>query len=521
MSTGARVPSLTTKFTRRGDTSLARRPSTWAGVAATLVVVALAALALGGSAQPVAATGSSLLRVGLTLEPSTLNIRVLPDAPAEQVLIDNVYQGLVGLNTVGEVVPVLARSVLRSPDGLRYDFVLHENVRFHSGEPLTVDDVVWSLEQQRTNPDLRGSALLQSVQSVKAINSQAVRLELSEPNSELLWTLAGRVGMIFEEGSLIDLNLNDNGTGPFRVASWKKGDSLALERFGEYWGQPAGVQRVEFVFIADENAAVNAAKAGRLEVLTNVDPMFIPSLQKTGNFAVEYGRSASVITLAYNLEHPPLNDLRVRRALSMAIDSNAVITVAQGTGVPLGGPIPMLDPGYQDLTAINAYNPAESRRLLAEAGVGALKLTMKTLNIYDTAIMNVLKTQLADVGVTLIVERLDLGTWVKEVLQLHDYELSLVNHVEAHDFEHYADPDYYFNYDNPVVQSLYEDAIRTGNELRTNDLLARAARRVAMDAPAKWVYNAVTPIVLAKDVKNFPTYNLNARLNLTQVTVGE
>lgn len=461
------------------------------------------------------------LTVGLSLEPSNLDIRHTSGAALEQALVDNVYQGLVTRDgdQNNAIVPALATEWSVSPDGLTYTFTLRQGVTFHDGSALTADDVVTSLQTAKDDATIADGSDLAGVSSIASPDASTVVLTLAEPNINFLFALTGRAGLVFKNGDTTNLQTAANGTGPFRVDSWNTGQSLTLARYDGYWGDKAGVAQVVLDYIPDRSAAVNAAVAGDLDVALEVDPELQSQVADTGNFTIETGLTTDKGTLAFNNQRAPLNDQRVREALRAAIDHDALIDTLV-TGQKLGGPIPPLDPGYEDLTGDLAYNPDHARELLAEAGAENLTLTLTIPNVYPTSIPTFLVSSFADVGVTLKVESVDFGAWLTDVYQNHDYDLSFVRHVEARDFGNWADPTYYFGYDNARVQSLYAQALATTDEQTSADLLAEAARIVSDEDAADWLFLSTPIAAVGTHVANFPQNSLNVRLPLAGVTVS-
>lgn len=489
--------------------------------AALLAVGALALSACtggGGDAAPTA-TGApdpdASVAIRLVLEPGNLDIRRTAGAALDQILIDNVYQGLVSRTPEQEVVPALASDWTVSPDGLTYAFTLREGVTFHDGQPLTPQDVVWSLTTRKATADWFDSARLAKVQTIAA-EGQEITLTLSEPDSSLLWNLTGRAGIILKEGDTVDYQTAANGTGPFVLQSWRQGDSITFARNDAYWGDAPQVAEVVFDYIPDTQAAMSAALAGEVDVVTGFDANLKAQIEEGGDFALVLGRSTDKGTLAFNQTSGPLADKRVRQAIRQAIDHQALVE-ALGAGSALYGPIPELDPGYQDLADVAPYDPAAARALLAEAGVKNLELTLTIPNFYSTTIPQVLVSDLNEVGIALSVESVDFATWLTDVYTNKDYDLSFVLHTEARDFENWANPDYYFTYDNPEVQDLYAQSLAATDEAEAADLLAQAARIVSEDAAADWLYNGASVVAVGTDITGMPSINVNERLDLAQI----
>lgn len=481
-----------------------------------VVVVAVVTTLIALSVSNASPEAKQQLSIGLVNEPQNLDIRNTAGVALDQIFIDNVYQGLVGLKpgTVDQIAPVLAERLPKvSADGKTYSFALRDDVVFHDGAKLTAKDVVASLSSTLTPEVVGGEA------TVSAPDAHSVEIALAEPNSQLLWLLAGRPGLILEAQAKNRLTNSANGTGPFRFEEWKQGDSLTLVRNDDYWGDPATLKTVVFRFIPDGRAAVSALKEGDLDVHAALLPSLRSEFDGNRSFRLERADGTDVFTLAFNSAKPPLNDQRVREALSRAIDTKALIAAQHGDGKQIGGPITRLEPGYQDLSAINAYDPTSARTLLAAAGQQNLSLTLTAPNFYDQASLDLITTQLSEVGVSVKVKRVEFASWLEQVYTNHDYQLSYVDHAEARDFGNYANPGYYFGYDSPKVQQLYRDSLRATDPTTANELLSAAEKQVAVDAPAKWLYNYTPTNVISTKVTGFPRANTNSRLNLEGVSI--
>lgn len=501
-------------------------PRRTAIVAAALVASsALLLSACAGDPDPTptsagAPDADASVAIRLVLEPGNLDIRETAGAALDQILVDNIYQGLVSRTPEQDIVPALASDWTVSSDAVTYAFTVREGVTFHDGQELTPQDVVWSLETRKDTAGWRDSARLANVESVQA-DGQEVTVTLTEPDSSFLWNLTGRAGIILKEGDTVDYKTAANGTGPFVLAGWRQGDSITYVRNDAYWGDPARVAEVVFDYIPDPQAALNAALAGEVDVLTGFDANFTDQVEQGGDFVVELGQSTDKGTLAFN-QAPggALADQRVRQAIRQAIDHDAFIE-ALAAGQTLYGPIPELDPGYEDLADVAPYDPEAARDLLAEAGAEDLDLTLTIPNFYPTTIPTILVSNLHDVGITLEVESVDFNTWLEDVYTNRDYDLSFVLHTEARDFENWANPEYYFTYDNAEVQELYADSLAATDEAEAAELLAQAARIVSEDAAADWLYSGASVVAIGTTIAGVPTINVNERLNLAELTKSD
>lgn len=478
-----------------------------------------------GAAEPDASASlgtpdpDASVNVRLVLEPLNLDIRQTTGISLDQIFIDNVYEGLVARTAEGEIVESLASAYDVSSDGLTYTFTLREGVTFHDGQELTAQDVAWTLNTRKATAEWSDSARLAAVSSITA-DGQTVTLTLSQPDSSLLWNLTGRAGIILKEGDTVDYATGANGTGPFQLGAWRQGANITLDRSDAYWGDAAGVADVSFDFIPDDQAAINAALAGEVDVLTGFDTNLTEQIEAGGDFTVEIGSATDKSVLAMNSTSGPLADVRVREAIRLAIDHDAIVE-AIGSGQTLYGPIPEPDPGYEDLSDVVSYDPEAARALLAEAGAEDIGLTLTIASDYGTTLPQILVSSLGEVGIDLTVDRVDFTTWITDVYTNADYELSVVNHAEPRDFENWANPDYYFTYDNPEVQDLYAQSLAATDADASAELLAQAARIVSEDHAADWLYNWSSVVAVATNVSGFPVDNVNARLDLSEITKSD
>ena len=463
------------------------------------------------------ADASAVIR--LVLEPGNLDIRETAGAALDQILIDNIYQGLISRTPEQDIIPALAENWTVSDDGLTYTFTLREGVTFHDGQELTPQDVVWSLTTRKNTPEWADSQRLANVSTIAA-DGQDIVLTLAQPDSSLLWNLTGRAGLVLKEGDTVDYQTAANGTGPFSLASWRQGDSITFERNDEYWGDAPQVAEVVFDYIPDNQAALNAALAGEVDAVTGFDANLKEQVEATGDFALVTGQSTDKGTLGMNNGRAPLDDERVRQAIRQAIDHDAFVE-ALAAGETLYGPIPSLDPGYEDLSDVAPYDPEAAQALLAEAGADDLTLTLTIPSFYPTTIAQILVSDLAEVGITLEVDSVDFATWLNDVYVNKDYDLSFVLHTEARDFENWADPEYYFAYDNPEVTRLFTESLAAVDEAEAAELLAQAARLVSEDAAGDWLYNGASVVAVGTNITGMPSINVNERLNLAELAKSD
>jgi peptide/nickel transport system substrate-binding protein len=489
---------------------------------AVILGIVWAVRAHNDSATPAASTEQQSLTVGLKLAPTNMDIRNQSGSALDQVLIDNVYEPLVGRGTNNKVIAGLAKSWDVSKDAKTYIFHLNENMTFSNGDALTSADVVWSLNQLLAKK-YASYDLLRNIDSITATDASTVTIKLTAPYSDLLWSLSGRPGLVFDQDASYDAKTQAIGSGPYLLKSFKENTSVVLSRNPTYWGsKKASIKTVTLRYYADDNAALNAFKSGSVQVLAPVmNAKMATSLEKDSRFVVGQGDDTDKYVLGMNNKKAPLNNLKVRQAIRYAINHKEIIASRGGVDATLGGPIPSLDPGYEDLTGLYPYNVAKATALMKAAGYTKdkpLKLTLEYANTYGTEFGEQLKSQLAKINIDLNVKVVEFSSWLQDVYTNHDYDLSLVDHNESHDFYQWADPTYYYGYDSKEVQSLYAKSLAATDTNKQAEYLKQAARKVSEDAAADWLLNYRVTTAYDKGVSGFPM-NLNqSRLPLAGVS---
>jgi peptide/nickel transport system substrate-binding protein len=488
-------------------------------VAAAAGITAWAASGSGSGSNPAPAVVSDAkVTVALQLFPDNLDIRSTAGAALDQTLIDNVYQPLVSRNPAGKILPSVAKSWSVSPDALTYTFQLNQPASFSNGDPLKAADVVWSINEVTSNKYTNYQALAR-VDSVTASGDDTVVIKLKSPDPTFLYGLAGRPSLVFDQKATNDRKSTAIGSGPFLVDSFKAGDTLTLTRNPAYWGDKAKVATVVFKLFSDTNAIVNAVGAGTVDV-ANIDPNLVSQVKNNASYTLTNGFASDKFTLAFNNKVAPFTDLRVRQAIRYAIDHNAIVK-AVGAGKAFYGPIVDSDPGYEDLSSLYPHDVAKAKQLLADAGYpNGLTLTLTIASFYGSTVTDLLTSQLAQAGITLTVKAVEFSAWLKDVYTNHDYQLSIVDHAEARDFYNWANPQYYFGYNNAQVQQLYTQATSATSDEQYASLLKQAARIVSQDAAADWLYNPSPVLAVRKGLTGVPTDSTSSRLNLTNVAVA-
>ncbi|MCP5153380.1 MAG: ABC transporter substrate-binding protein [Ectothiorhodospiraceae bacterium] len=344
-----------------------------------ITAIAMAAV-LGGTAFGV---GAAELRVGFTADALTLDPANHRKRETETI-IRNMYDGLVTRNASMEVVSELAES-WRAVDATTYEFELREGVTFHDGTPLTAEDVRFTFERLTREGAMGGQtsprkSLLGPLTGVEVVGTRTVRLKLDSP-----WPILPAM-LPFQEivserfvKAVGDAALADqvNGTGPFKLVEWRKGDSVIMERFDGYYGgaadiAPVGkacVDRVIFKIIPENASRVAALLSGDVHIINELPAHSIKQVESNPGTRVMAVNGTRSSYIALNNQRKPFDDVRVRKALAHALDRQLIVDkILSGKATLIDG---ILSPDAfgknRDLPA-HAHDPAKAKALLAEAG---------------------------------------------------------------------------------------------------------------------------------------------------------
>ncbi len=337
------------------------RLATWLALAAAPVALGPGAACSGGTGG-----GAASLRLVLHSDPQGLDPH-LHDEVATHWVLDNVYDSLVTFDADMHVRPALAVD-WDNPDDLTWRFQLRPGVRFQDGRPLAAADVVVSLERARSHPQSKMSGYLVEVAAVRAVDPRTVEVQTRRPYPILLNKLTFIAIVPRDPPARIARPL---GTGPYRFVSYTPGRRLELEAWTGAWGA-AGLEiepRVSIAFEGDAAKRVERLTSGHADLVAYLPSQYADRVGSAPGCAVRSGGGLAVNYLQPRVDAPPFSDPRVRRAISLAVDREALVrAMLHGRGAPAGqmvgpkvfGYVPEIPPPRRDLAA--------ARQLLAAAG---------------------------------------------------------------------------------------------------------------------------------------------------------
>ncbi len=453
------------------------------------------------------ATKNSVV-LGMILEPTSLDPTTAAAAAIGEIVHYNILEGLTKIAVDGAVTPLLAESWGVAPDGKSYTFRLRPGVQFSDGAPLDSAAVKFSFERAKAEGSTNKAkkAVFDNISSIAAYDPLTVILTLNNADAAMPFRLGENTAVILHPATAAGAATKPIGTGPFKLESWNKGSSITLVKSdGHRDAAKVKLAKATFRFINDPAAQVAALLAGDIDGMPRFGALqALAQFQGDKRFTVEVGSTAGKGILALNNRKKPFDDVRVRRALTHAIDRKAFIDGAQeGLGRPIGSHFAPTDLGYVDLTGMYPHDPDKARALLKEAGiVTPLNLTL-TLPppAYARKGGEIVAAQLAKVGVVAKIENVEWAQWLAGPFK-GNFDMTIINHVEPLDYATaYADPKYYYGYDSAKFRGLVATLAATANIKEKARLWRDIQRQLAEDAVNVYLWNPAQVAVFKKGLR--------------------
>ncbi|MCL4150349.1 UNVERIFIED_CONTAM: hypothetical protein GTU68_029948 [Idotea baltica] len=371
---------------------------------------------------------------------------------------------------------------------------------------MDAEDVKFSLDRINAEDSANAQkALYSAIKEVNVIDAATVEINLSEPNGNMLFNLAWGDAVIVAPESIEGIKQTPIGTGAFKFDSWTQGDKVELSRNENYWGTPATLTGATFKFISDPTAAFSAMMAEDIDVFSGFPaPENLPQFEADPRFQVLVGSTEGETILSTNNKMPPFDNVKVREALAHAIDRQSIIDGAMfGYGTPIGTHFAPHNPAYVDFTGMSNYDPEKAKALLAEAGFADGFETTLFLPppSYARRGGEIIAAQLAQVGIKAEITNVEWAQWLESVFKGKNFGLTIVSHTEPMDIGIYANPDYYFQYDNPAFQELIAKLNTEADpEMRTK-MMGDAQRIISEDYVNGYLFQLAFPTVAKAGVQ--------------------
>lgn len=386
------------------------------GAVGTAAAVALTACSAGDPGPTASEEGGTapLLTIGSLQEPMSWDPAQANEGHLAPVY-QSVYDTLIKRDPDGELSPMLATDWTVADDGLSLELDLRTDVTFTDGTAFDADAVKANIEHfQSANGPLQSN--LASVASVDVVDEDTVTLNLVSADPDLPYNLANAGGYMGSPAALgtPEMALAPVGTGPYVMdeANSVTGSTIALVRNEEYWADPLPFDEVDFKILTDETARLNALTSGQVDVAAlnrAASALQAKSAGLNAPDAYSTGWSGILFFDRDGALQPELADVRVRKALALAIDSEALVDVGwEGLGAPTSQIFGPQTEGFDEsLESSYEYDPERAKELLAEAGVNDLEITLPISPVFEPIIYDAIVQNWEDVGVT--VNRMQWG----------------------------------------------------------------------------------------------------------------
>ena len=451
-------------------------------------------------------------------------------AAGTREVLFNIFEGLVKPNSDGEMIPAVAEKYTLSEDGTTYTFTLREGVKFHNGQTVTAEDVVYSINRCAAVPEGQEKPLVaafSAVKSVEALDEKTVAVTIAQRDLEFIsYMTAAIIPADYENQDTAPV-----GTGPFRFVSRTPQQDFVMERFEDYWGAPAWLDKVTYKICENADALVMNLNGGSIDLCAHLTSAQASQLNQS--FQVLEGTMNLVQAIYLNNQAKPFDNQMVRQALCYAIDRQGIMDmVADGHGTAVGSSIYPAFTKYflPELVDKYPHDVAKAKELLTQAGYpDGFDMTISVPNNYqphmDTA--EVVAEQLREAGINVTIQPVEWSTWLDTIYNGRQFQATVVG-VDAANMTARAmlerfTSDYaknFINYRNPAYDALFQQAINATDEATQTDLYKQMETMLADTAANVYIQDLCDLVAMRQDLgglKFYPIYVLDlSTVYLTQ-----
>jgi peptide/nickel transport system substrate-binding protein len=436
---------------------------------------------------------------------TTMDPHMRWDTPAINILM-NIYDFLLTRSPDLTIQPLLASSY-RIVNDTTWELNLRQGVKFHNGEEFNAAAVKFSLERLADPKNKLQQTALQIIERVDIINEFRVHVITKKPfpylDAQLTNVGAAIPPKYFQEKGVSHFSLYPVGTGPYKLVRWAKDDQLEMEANPNYWRGVPRIKRAIFRPIPEDTSRVAGLQTQELDTIVNIPPNLANLMNWKGRSTVAKIPSARTVFLVLeNTTGGPTADVRVRRAIAQAIDQDKIIkNILEGNAVKLASPLSKYQFGYDPSIKPYDYNPAEAKKLLAEAGYpNGFDLPINSPSgryLKDKEVVEAIMGDLRKVGINATIRVLEWGSYMT---QLYARKLGpayllgwggLTFDADGTFFPLFRTGQALSNFSSPKLDALLEQARSTMDRQKRQKLYAEASRVIKDEVPCAFVYQQV------------------------------
>lgn len=436
---------------------------------------------------------------GIQTEPDSLDPYKAAAADSKKILY-NIFEGLVGVDTEGNIVPKVAEEYKVSDDAKTYSFKLRDGIKFHNGQAVTSEDVKYSIEQV-INQKLEGFS---NIDKVEVKDDKNIEIILKESSPEFLSYLT--VAIIPKDYT--EESTKPIGTGAFKFESYDPQQSLVLVKNDDYWQENMpSLDKVTFKFEADTNALLLDLQAGSIDAASITNDM--AKQLNINKYDLVSQSSNAVQQLNLNNNYEPLKNVKVRQAISYAVDSSDINkTVNYGEGTVVGTPVvPGFKKYFNDtLNSVYDKDIDKAKSLLKEAGYENgfdLEITVPSNYTVHVDTAQIIVNELKEIGINASIRQVDWATWLTQVHKNREYQATVIsttaNNLNINSFlGRYVSSSSknYVNYNSAEYDKVYNEAVTALDEDKRIELALELQKMLSDDAASVYIQdiNDVTAI---------------------------
>ena len=490
-----------------------------AGVLALVLVSALlagCAKNTGNGGKDATRAATNEITIGIAQDFDSLDPHHMTAAGTKEIMF-NVFEGLVKPTADGKIVPAVASDVTVSDDGLTSTFKLRSGVKFHNGDAVAMEDVLYSLDRRMSGED--AAAKLDALDIISSVKGEGdtLTVTLGEPSGEFLAFLMNVY--ILPEG-YDKQETAPVGTGPYKFVSRTAQDSMVLERFKDYWGEGGKLDKVTFKILENAEGRVLGLQSGALDLVSHMTSDQTDQLSEDA-FTIEQGSMNLVQALYLNNAEKPFDDVRVRQALCYAVDKQGVIDMAfDGYGIPLGTSMfPSFAKYYDDsLTDYYPHDVEQAKKLLAEAGYpNGFEMTITVPSNYTPHVntAQVLVEQFKEIGVKVTIQPVEWNAWLSDVYSARQFQSTITgltsdNMTARKLLERFGSSvgNNFVNYSNPEYDEILAKAISAVDDGEQTGYYRQLERILTETAANVYIQDMADLVAVRKGVEGLTFYPL-------------
>ena len=433
----------------------------------------------------------------------------------------NVFEGLMKPTPEGDLIPAVAEKYEVSNDQLVYTFTIRDGIKFHNGQPVTAGDVVNSITRciEPSEAGVLAVEPLSAVEKVTGMDERTVQIRLKEPNTEFLAYLTLAILPAEYDGQ----DTAPVGTGPFKFVSRAAQDNIVLERFDDYWGEKAYLDKVTYKIIENADSILMSLQSGAVDLFAHLTSTQVAQLGD--DFNIEEGTMNLVQAMYLNHAEKPFDDVRVRQALCCAIDRQQILDLAfDGYGSLIGSSMyPAFGKYFDDsLTNYYTHDVEKAKALLADAGYpDGFSMTITVPSNYqphiDTA--QVIVEQLKEVGITAEILPVTWESWLNDTYVGRQFQATVVG-VDASTMtarallERFTSTagNNFINYNNAEYDAFFQEAVSAADDAAQTAAYKKAEANLTENAANVYIQDLADLVAVRKGlegVRFYPIYVLD------------